>query len=165
MTKGLESSINLRKHELKQLEQIQRKKDMIIEDLEIQAGKDKKVIKEVIVDKIRDSKVDDVMEDLIVKCRVPIKKISENYFEFGSKKIYVRPDPKTGEIMVRDKGGRYVELYQFIRDNEENEYLRLVDMNTIANANLNKKTVQVATIRLDLGSQINGKNQNQIYQD
>ena len=103
---------------------------MIIEDLEIHCNRDRKVIKEVIVDKIRDNKVDEVMEDLMTKCRVPIKKISENYFEFGSKKIYVKPDPATGEIMVRDKGGRYVELYDYVRDNEENEYLRMVNLNT-----------------------------------
>jgi hypothetical protein len=118
--------INNKKNELKTLEQLQRKKDEIIEELEVQAGKDKKVIKEVIVDKVRDNAVDEMMEEIMGICKVPIRKISENYFEFGTKKIYVKLDPATGEVRVRDKGGRYIEVTQYVRENEDQEYERIL---------------------------------------
>ena len=51
----LEAKLNNTKHELKQLEQLQRKKDEVIGELEGEAGYDKKVIKEVLVDKVRDN--------------------------------------------------------------------------------------------------------------
>ena len=51
------------------------------------------------------------MEHIIYQgCRVPIHKISDNYFEFGTRKIYVKEEPRTGDVMARDKGGRYVEV-------------------------------------------------------
>lgn len=59
-------------------------------------------------------------------CKVPIRKISENYFEFGTRKIYVKLDPKSGEVRVRDKGGKYVEVTQYVRDNEDLEYERIL---------------------------------------
>ena len=55
--------------------------------------------------------------------KVPIRKISENYYEFGTRKIYIKLDRE--EVMVRDKGGNYVEVRQYIRDNEDAEYDKL----------------------------------------
>lgn len=107
----LETKLAAKKNEMKQLELIQKRKDQIIEELEIHSGKGKKVIKEVHVEKVRDNKVDEVMDFIVNQgCRVPIHKISDNYFEFGTRKIYVKEDLRTGDIMARDKGGRYVEV-------------------------------------------------------
>ena len=66
------------------------------------------------------------MEKIMTMCRVPIRKISENYYEFGTKKIYVKIDVETDEVMVRDKGGRYLEVTEYVRINEELEYDRLL---------------------------------------
>ncbi|CDW83188.1 UNKNOWN [Stylonychia lemnae] len=121
-----EAKLNVKKNDQKQLEQLQRKKDEIIAELESLAGKDKKVIKEVFVDKVRDNKVDDVVQNIITQgCRVPIHKISENYYQFGSRKIYVKYDAQLRDVMVRDKGGRYLEVNQYIRDNEDTEALKM----------------------------------------
>lgn len=89
----MDQKLAVRKQKLKDLEWYQRKKDTLIEELEVLAGRDKRVIKEVLIDKVRDSKVDDIMQEVTEETSVPIKKIYENYYEFGTKRIYVKLDP------------------------------------------------------------------------
>ncbi len=42
-------------------------------------------------------------------CKVEIVKINDNYYEFGTRKIYVKD--VDGDVYVRDKGGKYVSVY------------------------------------------------------
>jgi nitrogen regulatory protein PII-like uncharacterized protein len=114
-----------RKQELKELEWYQRKKDDLIEELEVQAGRDKRVIKEVLVDKVRDSIVDEIMKEVMEETSVPTRKISENYYEFGTKKIYVKLDSESEIVMVRDRGGKYIEVRTYVKQNELAELERL----------------------------------------
>jgi len=88
----------------------------------IETGKISRVLKEVIMPKTKDNRADEIMQEIIRISKVPIKKLDENYYEFGSKKIYVKYDYSTDEMMVRDRGGRYIEVNHFLRDNEDREY-------------------------------------------
>ena len=126
--KSKDNSLAHKKVELKELEHIQRKKDINIEELEILAGRDRKVIKEVLIDKVRDSKVDEVMISMYELTRVPINKLSDNYYEFGTRKIYVKLQDPLAEfpiVLVRDRGGKYVEVSQFISEYEDEELQKL----------------------------------------
>jgi len=45
------------------------------------------------------------MDDLMDACMVPMRKISDNYYEFGTRKIYIKHDVENDKVMVRDRGG------------------------------------------------------------
>ena len=62
----------------------------------------------MLVDKVRESKVDEIMEAFIEESKVQIQKISENYYEYGTRKIYVKLDDHQDQVLVRDRGGRYI---------------------------------------------------------
>ncbi|CDW91760.1 UNKNOWN [Stylonychia lemnae] len=131
-----------KKFQKKELEAEQRRKDQQIEELEILTGRDKKVIKEVLIDKIRENKVDEIMEQISENSPVPITKISDNYYEYGTRKIYVKMEnvseisnpfidnedfePQVSQqLLVRDRGGQYIDINLFIQKYEAEEYERI----------------------------------------
>eukprot|EP00347_Sterkiella_histriomuscorum_P002606 403367491 len=121
-----ETQLNSRRNELKQLEQIQKRKDDIINDLEIQAGKSTLFSEKTnnsFTSNAMQNRVDEAIDYIVSQgCKVPIHKIGENYYQFGTRKLYIKEDARSLEIIVRDKSGKCCEVYQYIREHEDLEY-------------------------------------------
>lgn len=83
------------------------------------------MIKEVLVDKVKENRVDELMGLVMDTTNVPLSKISENYYEFGTKKIYVKLDLVNDEVIVRDRGGKYIEMSEYVKAHEKDELARL----------------------------------------
>ena len=58
-------------------------------------------------------------------CSVPIKKLSENYYEFGTRRVYIKHDIDDDSLTVRDRGGNYIHLDDFMRRYENEELQKL----------------------------------------
>lgn len=101
----LEEKLKNKNEEIEELEKDVEQKDKEIADLEFKAGKMKQVIKEVHVELQRDNPVEDMMKDYQKKCMCPIKQISEGYYMFGTKKIYMKL--MNGVLNVRMPRGKY----------------------------------------------------------
>jgi hypothetical protein len=63
-----------------------------------------------------------MLAEYIPGCRVPIKKLYEGYYLFGTKKIYAKI--MNGKLVIR-VGGGYMIIEEFIATYEEPELLKL----------------------------------------
>jgi hypothetical protein len=66
--------------------------------------------------------VDQMLAEYIPGCRVPIKKLYEGYYLFGTKKIYAKV--MNGKLVIR-VGGGYMIIEEFIATYEEPELIKL----------------------------------------
>ena len=120
---GLEQRLRVKVGELRQAQFRKARLEQVIEDLEAQLGQDKRGVQETLRERaVGSDEVDRAMDRIVVQgCRVPIYKISSNYYQFGTRKIHVKEDPRSGELMARDRSGRYVEVNQYVAEYEDIE--------------------------------------------
>ncbi len=88
----MEAGLRGKDHEIDTLELIQSQKDSIILELEEQAGRFKEVVKEVHYESQKNDKVEIALVRYQEKypTKVPIKKLGDGYYKFGSRRIYLK---------------------------------------------------------------------------
>jgi hypothetical protein len=49
--------------------------------------------------------VDEYVKDFLLESKVPMKKVCQDFYEYGTKKIYLKVNKDKEQVMVKDKGG------------------------------------------------------------
>ena len=116
----MEAGLRGKDHEIDTLELIQSQKDSIILELEEQAGRFKEVVKEVHYESQKNDKVEIALVRYQEKypTKVPIKKLGDGYYKFGSRRIYLKLESDQQTLLVRIGPKEYITLSMFIIENE-----------------------------------------------
>lgn len=68
------------------------------------------------IERIRGNKVDEIMGDIMDDCStVHIEKVSENYYQIGSKRTYIKYNRDLNQVNARDRGGKFIEIRKFLK--------------------------------------------------
>lgn len=123
----MEALLRGKDHEIDTLELIQSQKDSIILELEEQAGKFKEVVKEVHYESQKNDKVEAALfrYQEAHPMKIPIKKLGDGYYKFGSKRIYLKLDSDDLTLLVRVGPKEFITLSMFIIENEGIEQQKL----------------------------------------
>lgn len=145
----------------KQLEQLAVEKDEFDNKLDIVRGKIEKSLKIATIRprKYRATKGDSVDEMLanvlnIKNCEIPISRVSEGWYMFGSKKIYTKI---MNNKLVCRVGGGYMNMDEFISTYAESERLKLermdpAEIEALHQSNQDKHSVKAVPLTGRLGS-------------
>lgn len=123
----LQLILKQKEDELEQLEEILRDRDNVIEELERQMGEKIPEVKPppVVAKKnlyraVKGDLVDELMAKYLtdLKCPVPVKRLGDGFYMFGTKKIYAKI--MQGKLVIR-VGGGFMSCEEFINTYSEFE--------------------------------------------